>query len=91
MYMYVAHPLVHRTHDSCCNCCCPQVLIERFVSDDTQLQISTLYATQTFCHQNNFPKGIVFMHGTGKNESIVGAGRCQSYITIAFIHIIKLS
>ncbi|XP_064400666.1 eukaryotic translation initiation factor 4 gamma 2-like isoform X1 [Halichondria panicea] len=36
-----------------------KVLIERFVSDDTQLQISTLYATQTFCHQNNFPKGLL--------------------------------
>ena len=35
-----------------------QGLIERFVSDDVQLQISSLYATQVFCYEKQFPKGI---------------------------------
>ena len=35
-----------------------QGLIERFVSDDIQLQISSLYATQVFCYDKHFPKGL---------------------------------
>lgn len=35
-----------------------QGLIERFVSDDIQLQISGLYATQVFCYEKQFPKGL---------------------------------
>ena len=34
-----------------------QGLVERFVSDDIHLQISSLYATQVFCYDKQFPKG----------------------------------
>jgi len=34
-----------------------KILIEKFVSESVPLQISTLYATQVFCHDQRFPKG----------------------------------
>lgn len=39
-----------------------QGLVERFVSDDVQLQISSLYATQVFCYDKQFPKGNIIDH-----------------------------
>ena len=34
-----------------------QVLIERFVGDSSELQMTVLYATQVFCYNHSFPKG----------------------------------
>ena len=35
----------------------PQILVQKFVSEDLKLQVSVLYATQVFCHDKHFPKG----------------------------------
>ena len=34
-----------------------KILVQKFVSESIPLQISTLYATQVFCHDKQFPKG----------------------------------
>lgn len=40
-------------------------VLQMFLHDKTDLQMHCLYATQVFCHNNNFPKGMMlrlFMH-----------------------------
>ena len=34
-----------------------QILVQKFVNENISLQISTLYATQVFCYDSEFPKG----------------------------------
>lgn len=34
-------------------------VIQKFVQDNTVLQMHCLYASQVFCHNNNFPKGMM--------------------------------
>lgn len=34
-------------------------LLQKFLHDDPDLQLAALYATQTFCYQKDFPKGLI--------------------------------
>lgn len=36
-----------------------KILVQKFVSDNISLQIGALYATQVFCHDQHFPKGLL--------------------------------
>ena len=44
-----------------------KILVQKFVSESIPLQISTLYATQVFCHDKQFPKGWLIK---SKNEPV---------------------
>lgn len=35
-------------------------LMQKFLLDDSQLQITALYTVQTFCHDRQFPKGLIW-------------------------------
>lgn len=36
-----------------------KILVQKFVADTIKLQVSVLYATQVFCHDKQFPKGLL--------------------------------